>query len=98
MHKALRPASPTRGQTPEARGTTVLQAVGPQKQKVRQMRQQWNMFQTKEQDKTPEEQLSGDRQSTQKVIQRNGSKDDPRSQKKNGGTDQENTRNKSCKT
>ena len=53
------------------------------------------MLQMKEQDKTPEEQLkwSGDRQSAWKRIQNNDSKDDPRSWKKNGGTDQEDTRN-----
>lgn len=46
------------------------------------------MFQMKEQDKTPE-QLSGDKQSAWKIIQNNNSKDDPKSQKKNGGTGQE---------
>ena len=46
------------GQTPEAKETTIWQRVGPQTQKVRQMRWQMNMFQTKEQDKTPEERLS----------------------------------------
>ena len=51
------------------------------------MRQQRNMSQIKEQDKTPEEKLSGDRQSTRKRIQSNDSEDDPRSQKTNVGTD-----------
>ena len=36
LHKPLRQASHTRGQTPEVRGTTILQPVGPQTQKVRQ--------------------------------------------------------------
>ena len=46
------------------------------------MRQQRTISQRKGQDKIPEEQLSEDRQSTQKRIQSNDSKDDPRSQKK----------------
>ena len=37
--------------------------------------------------------LSRDRQSAWKRIQSNDSKDDPRTQKKNGGTDWEETRN-----
>ena len=37
--------------------------------------------------------LSGDRQSTWKRIECNDSKEDPKSWKKNGGTDQEDTRN-----
>ena len=41
----------------------------------------------KEQDKTPEEQLS------EEEIGSLPEKDDPRSQKKNGGTDQEDTKN-----
>ena len=36
LHKPLRSASPTREQTPEARGTTILQSMGPQTQEVRQ--------------------------------------------------------------
>lgn len=46
-------------------------------------------------DKIPQEQLNEerDRQSTWKGIQSNDSKDDMKSRKKNGGTDQEDTRN-----
>ena len=53
------------------------------------------MSQMKEQDKTPEEQTkwSGDRESTWKRIQSNDSKYDPRSWKKNGGTEWDDTRN-----
>ena len=50
----------------------------------------------KEQDKTPEKQTtkwSGNRQSFRKRIQNNDSKDDPGSQKKNGGKDLEDARN-----
>ena len=47
----------------------------------------------KKKDKTLEQQLSGDRQTTQKRIWSHGSKDDPRSWKKNGCTDWEDTRN-----
>ena len=57
--------------------------------KLDKMRWQRNMSHVKEKDKTPEEQL----QSTQKRIQSNDSKDDPRSWKKNRGTDQQDTRN-----
>ena len=51
------------------------------------MKWQRNIFQTNEQDKTPEEQLSeleigNDRQSIWKTIQGNDSKDDPRSWKR----------------
>ena len=35
----------------------------------------------------------GDRQSTWKIIQHNDSKDDPKSQEKNGGTDGDDIRN-----
>ena len=38
----------------------------------------------KEQDKTPEKQLSGDISPSKKRIQNNDSEDDPLSQKKNG--------------
>ena len=59
------------------------------------MRLQGNMFQVKEQDKTPEEQLNEVEIGNllEKKNQSNNSKVDPRSWKKNGGTDQENTRN-----
>ena len=59
------------------------------------MRQQRNKFQTKEQDKTPEEQLREVNISNLLggKFQSNDSKDDPGSQKKNGGTDEEDTRN-----
>ena len=36
LHKPLRPSSTTRRKMPEARGTIVLQLVGPQIQEVRQ--------------------------------------------------------------
>ena len=49
------------------------------------MRQQRNMSQMKEQDKTPEEQLS--EVEIAKRIQNNDSEDDPRSGNKNGGRD-----------
>ena len=46
------------------------------------------MFQTKEQDKNPEQQSEVEIGNLpEKRIQSNDSKDDPRSQKKNGGTD-----------
>ena len=51
------------------------------------------MYQMKEQDKTPEEQLNGDRQLPRKRIQNNDSEDDPGPRKKNGGKDQEDARN-----
>ena len=57
------------------------------------MRWQKNISQMKEQDETPEEQLNGDRQLSKKWIQNIGSEDDPRPWKKNGGKDQEDTRN-----
>ena len=49
--------SPTRGQTPEARGTTILQPAEsrPQHSKFDKMRQQKNMLQMKEQDKNLQE-------------------------------------------
>ena len=49
----------------------------------------------REHDKTPEEQLSEAEIGNlpEKIIQNNDSKDDARSQKKHGGTDQEDTRN-----
>ena len=49
----------------------------------------------KEQDKTPEKQQSEVQIGNlpKKRIQSNESKDAPKSQKKNGGTDQEDTRN-----
>ena len=49
----------------------------------------------KEQDKTPEKQLSKEEIGNLlgKKIQSNNREDDPGSQKKNGGTDQEDTRN-----
>ena len=47
----------------------------------------------KEQDKTPEKQLNGDRQPSRKRIQNNDSEDDPGPQKKNGGKDREDARN-----
>ena len=63
--------------------------------KLHKMRCQKNMSQTKEQDKTPEEQLSKVEigKLPQKSIQNNNSKDDPRSQKKNGGTHWKDSRN-----
>ena len=58
------------------------------------MRWQRNTFQTKEQDKNPEEQLSEvEIGNLPEKEFRDDSKDDPRSQKKNAGTDQEDTRN-----
>ena len=56
------------------------------------MRWQKNIFQTKEQDKTPEDQLSGDKQSTQERVQSNDHKDDPRTQENNRCTEREVTR------
>ena len=49
----------------------------------------------KEQDKNLQEQLNEEEMDDlpEKIIQSNDSKDDPRSQKKNGGMDQEATRN-----
>ena len=55
-----------------------------------------NMFQMKEQDKAPEEQLKQSEWKQAiylKKIHSNDKKDDPRPQKNNGGTDQEDTRN-----
>ena len=53
------------------------------------MEWQRNMFQTKEQDKTPEKQLSEVEIGNlpEKIIQSNDSKDDPRFRKKKGGTE-----------
>ena len=53
------------------------------------------MSQTKEHDKPPEEQLSKVElgKLPQKSIQNNNSKDDPRPQKKNGGTHWKDSRN-----
>ena len=67
---------------------------GDHNSKLDKLRQQGNMFQMKEQDKSPEEQLSEvDRGSTWKRAQSNDNKDNPGSQKKNRGTDQEDTKN-----
>ena len=41
----------------------------------------------KGQDKTPEKQLSGDRQPSRKRVHNNDSENDPESQEKNGGKD-----------
>ena len=51
------------------------------------------MYQMKEQDKTPEKQINGDRQRSRKRIQNNASEDDPGLRKNNGGKDQEDARN-----
>ena len=51
------------------------------------MRQQRNMFKTKEQDKTSEEELSGDRKSTWERVQGNDCKDNKRTLDKNGWTE-----------
>ena len=53
-------ASSTRGQTAEARRTTILQPVEqePHSQKDRHDERQRAMYQMKEQDKTPEKQLN----------------------------------------
>ena len=53
------------------------------------MRWQRNLLQTKEQDKNLQEQLN---EEIMKKSQNNDSKDDPRSQKKNGGMDWEDAR------
>ena len=59
------------------------------------MRQQRNMSQMKEQDKTPEEQLSEvERVNLPEKELSNDSTDDTTSQKKNRGTNQENTKSK----
>ena len=50
------------------------------------------MYKMKEQDKTPEKQLNGDRQPSRKRIQNNDSEDDPVPRKKNGGKDREDAR------
>ena len=47
----------------------------------------------KGQDKIPENKWNGERQPSRKIIQKNDSKDDPESQKNNGGKDWEDTRN-----
>ena len=48
----------------------------------------------KEQAKNPQDQMNEEKmQSTWKIIQSNNGKDDSKSQKKNGGIDQEDTRN-----
>ena len=47
----------------------------------------------KEQDKTPEKQLNGDRQTSRKRIKKNDSEDDPGPRKKNEGKDREDVRN-----
>ena len=55
--------------------------------KIDKMKRQRAMYQMKEQDKTPEKQLNGDRQPSRKRIQNNDREDDPGPQKKNGGKD-----------
>ena len=50
------------------------------------MRWWGNISQTKEQDKTPQKQLYGDKQSTRERVQSNGHKDDPQTLEKNGYT------------
>ena len=68
---------------------------GHKHRKLEKMSWQWSVFQTKEQHKTPEEQLSevdGDRQSTWKIIHTNDTKDEL-IQKNNEDKDQEDTRN-----
>lgn len=59
------------------------------------MQQQRNVFHMREQDENLGEQKKkiGDRQSTCKRIQRNNSKDNPRSRKKNESKDREDIRN-----
>ena len=57
------------------------------------MKSQMIISQMKEQDKTPEKQLNGDRQPSRKIIQNNDREDDPGPWKKNGGKDQEDARN-----
>ena len=97
MAQASGPASPTRGQTSEAEGTTILQACRKGTTKAVSLLK-WEdkeSFQMKEQDKNLQEQLNEEEMDDlpEKIIQSNDSKDDPRSQKKNGGMDQEDTRN-----
>ena len=60
LAQAPGPTSPTKGETPEEGGLQCYSLwTGDQKhRKVDKMRQLRNMFQTKEQDKTSEEQLS----------------------------------------
>ena len=66
------PTSCTRRQTPEARGTMILQAVKRRSHsKFARMRRQINVLQTKEQDKNLQEQH---RQSTWKRIKSNDSR------------------------
>ena len=95
------PALPNCLQTPmlEASGQTTSK-TGTQshpsknkKQKTK-MRRQKTMLQIKEQSKNiwPNK-WRGNKQLTWKRIQSNDSTNDPKSQKQNGGTDQENTRN-----
>ena len=58
--------------------------------KFAEMRRQRNSFQMKEQDKNLQEQLNEEETDNlpEKIIRSNDSKDDPRSQKKNGGMGQ----------
>ena len=59
--------------------------------KLDKRRRQRNIFQTEEQDKTTEEQLNESGNVLEKLLS-NDRKDNPRFQKKNGGTDWEDTR------
>ena len=59
--------------------------------KLDKRRRQRNIFQTEEQDKTTEEQLNESGNVPEKLLS-NDRKDNPRLQKKNGGTDWEDTR------
>ena len=79
------------------RRTTILQPEEwrPQTQKIRQNETAGGYVPDEETRYNPRitTKWSGDRQSTWKRIHSNNSKNDPRSQKKNGGTDWEDTRN-----
>ena len=89
--KLLRRASFTRGAESRSKKKYNLAACRMETaitKELHKMRCQNNMSQTKEQDKTPEQQLSKVEigKLPKKSFQSNNSKDDPRSQKKNGGT------------
>ena len=82
----LHPPGGTRQKQEELQSCS-LQKGDYKHSKFAEMRRQRNSFQMKEQDKNPQEQLNEEETDNlpEKIIQSNDSKDDPRSQKKNGG-------------
>ena len=82
----LHPPGGTRQKQEELQSCS-LQKGDYKHSKFAEMRRQRNSFQMKEQDKNPQEQLNEEETDNlpEKIIQSNDSKDDLRSQKKNGG-------------